>query len=52
MDCIYVLEKGKLVEQGTLQTLLEQKKGIFYQMWQLERQQIDAAMVSDNRKEG
>lgn len=52
MDCIYVLEKGKLVEQGTLQTLLEQKKGIFYQMWQVERQQIDAAMVFDNRKEG
>ena len=35
-DQIYVLEKGKIVEQGKHQTLLEQK-GLYYAMW---RQQI------------
>ena len=52
LDCIYVLEQGTLIEQGTAQTLLQQEDGIFYQMWQLERQQIGAAAASDNRKEG
>lgn len=52
LDCIYVLEQGTLIEQGTAQTLLKQEDGIFYQMWQLERQQIGAAVASDNRKEG
>ena len=52
LDCIYVLEQGNLIEQGTAQTLLKQEDGIFYQMWQLERQQIGAAVASDNRKEG
>jgi len=35
-DVIYVLEKGKIVEQGSHQDLLEQK-GLYYAMW---RQQI------------
>ncbi len=35
-DCIYVLEKGKIVEQGKHQDLLDQK-GLYYAMW---RQQI------------
>lgn len=43
MDCIYVLQQGQIVEQGTAQTLLAQEDSVFYQMWQLERQQIGAA---------
>jgi ATP-binding cassette subfamily B protein len=35
-DTIYVLEKGRIVESGTHDTLLE-KKGLYYAMW---RQQI------------
>lgn len=35
-DTIYVLEKGKITEQGTHESLLE-KKGLYYAMW---RQQI------------
>lgn len=35
-DCIYVLEKGQIIEQGCHQDLLEQK-GLYYAMW---RQQI------------
>jgi ATP-binding cassette subfamily B protein len=35
-DHIYVLEKGKIVEEGNHKTLLE-KKGLYYAMW---RQQI------------
>lgn len=35
-DTIYVLEKGKIVEQGTHEILVE-KKGLYYAMW---RQQI------------
>jgi ATP-binding cassette subfamily B protein len=35
-DRIYVLEKGKITEEGTHQALLE-KKGLYYAMW---RQQI------------
>jgi ATP-binding cassette subfamily B protein len=35
-DRIYVLEKGKIVEEGTHERLLE-KKGLYYAMW---RQQI------------
>jgi ATP-binding cassette subfamily B protein len=35
-DLIYVLEKGKIVETGSHEGLLEQK-GLYYAMW---RQQI------------
>ncbi len=35
-DCIYVLEKGKIVESGSHDELLE-IKGLYYAMW---RQQI------------
>jgi ATP-binding cassette subfamily B protein len=35
-DCIYVLEKGKMIEKGSHEALLE-NKGLYYAMW---RQQI------------
>jgi len=35
-DCIYVLEKGRIVEEGSHDELVE-KKGLYYAMW---RQQI------------
>ncbi len=35
-DRIYVLEKGKIIEEGTHDTLVD-KKGLYYAMW---RQQI------------
>ena len=40
LDCVYVLQHGDIVEQGTAEVLLQQKDSIFYQMWQLERQQL------------
>lgn len=40
LDCIYVLQKGELIEQGTVDDLLQQTHSTFYQMWQIERQQI------------
>lgn len=36
VDCIYVLEQGKIIETGTHESLLEEK-GLYYAMW---RQQI------------
>ena len=42
LDCIYVLQQGNIVEQGKADTLLQRQDSIFYQMWQLERQQIAA----------
>ena len=36
MDRIIVLEKGKIVEDGTLQDLLA-LKGSFYQYWMLQK---------------
>jgi len=35
-DCIYVLEKGQIIEKGRHQDLLD-LKGLYYAMW---RQQI------------
>ena len=34
-DCIYVLEKGKIVEQGTHELLLA-KKGVYNNLWQVQ----------------
>ncbi len=41
MDRIVVLEKGKIVEDGTLSELM-QKRGRFYEYWQMQRLQGDA----------
>lgn len=50
-DTIYVLEKGKIVERGSHEELVE-KKGLYYAMW---RQQIGerktGAVVLDEEKE-
>jgi ATP-binding cassette subfamily B protein len=46
-DCIYVLEKGKIVEAGKHQALVDQK-GLYYAMW---RQQIgERSLTKDNQK--
>lgn len=42
-DCIYVLEKGKIVEQGSHLELLEMK-GLYYAMW---RQQIGERYIEE-----
>lgn len=42
LDCIYVLQQGVIVEQGKAEALLQQQDSCFYQMWQLERQQLRA----------
>lgn len=36
MDRILVLEKGKVVEEGSLEDLLK-KKGVFYKLWEKQR---------------
>lgn len=46
-DVIYVLEKGKIVEQGSHDMLLEQK-GLYYAMW---RQQIGERRVKEYASE-
>lgn len=46
-DVIYVLEKGKIVEQGSHDALLAQK-GLYYAMW---RQQIGERRVDNFRNE-
>lgn len=40
-DCIYVLEKGRIIESGTHNTLVD-LKGLYYAMW---RQQIGEGVV-------
>ncbi len=39
MDRIYVLQNGTVAEAGTMHELLE-RRGLFYQMWRLEREEI------------
>lgn len=46
-DVIYVLEKGKIVEQGSHDTLLAQK-GLYYAMW---RQQVGERRVMNYKHE-
>ena len=40
MDEILVLDKGRLVEQGTMTELLD-KKGLFFRLWQLETNRLE-----------
>lgn len=47
-DTIYVLEKGKITEQGTHSGLLE-KKGLYYAMW---RQQVGERNTQPARETG
>ena len=47
-DCIYVLEKGHIIEQGKHQDLLDQK-GLYYAMWRQqigERKHMDSAITA------
>ncbi len=39
-DCIYVLEKGKIVEQGKHEQLLLQKQGIYANLWKVQTGEI------------
>lgn len=36
MDRILVFVKGKVVEDGSLEDLLKNKQGHFYQLWQMQ----------------
>jgi ATP-binding cassette subfamily B protein len=47
-DIIYVLEKGRITESGTHNSLLE-KKGLYYAMW---RQQIGERDSRQSRSVG
>lgn len=48
-DIIYVMEKGKLVEQGTHQDLMS-LEGEYYKMWMLQQAE-EAAMTEDSFSE-
>ncbi len=41
-DCIYVLERGRIVESGAHEALVE-RKGLYYAMW---RQQVGEAQLA------
>jgi ATP-binding cassette, subfamily B, bacterial len=43
-DCIYVLEKGRIIEQGSHQELLEEK-GLYFAMWRQQIGEEDVEMV-------
>ena len=52
-DIIYVLEKGKIVEQGTHDELVD-KKGLYYAMWRQqigERKSFIASKTTDQTSE-
>lgn len=36
MDRILVFDQGKIIEDGPLQLLLQNKGGIFYKLWQMQ----------------
>lgn len=50
-DVIYVLEKGRIVEQGSHQELVD-KQGLYYAMWRQQigerREYPDQAIVENN----
>jgi ATP-binding cassette subfamily B protein len=43
-DTIYVLEKGRIVEQGGHHALVE-KKGLYYAMWRQQIGERKAAII-------
>lgn len=51
-DTIYVLEKGKIVEQGSHDELVD-KKGLYYAMWRQqigERKTVNAVLLPDDEE--
>ncbi|MFC0523359.1 ABC transporter ATP-binding protein [Pontibacillus salicampi] len=44
-DCIFVLDHGRIVENGNHDSLLE-KEGIYYQMYQMQKRGLEAAAFS------
>jgi len=49
-DRIYVLEKGKIIEEGTHDILLR-KKGLYYAMWRQQIGERDTVPPKDRKKE-
>jgi ATP-binding cassette, subfamily B, bacterial len=48
-DTIYVLEKGRIVESGTHNALLE-KKGLYYAMWRQQIGERDVRQIQSNEE--
>ena len=49
-DIIYVLEKGKIVEQGDHNELLD-KKGLYYAMWRQQIGERKTAIIKPGQSE-